>query len=470
MSIGFALGAGIAILLIIGAGVLSGRRVRTAQDFTVGGGAGTFLSVGAIMTTLLGGNATVGTAQLAYVYGLSAWWFTIGAGLGCVLMALFSSDKIRHFGETTIGGVIGREFGGGIRTLTSLCVAVGSLMNLVTQLLCGSAILATLLPGTPALVRVCLAALLVLLYVIFGGAMSTGTVGVVKTLLMFPAVLLCGAIAYKICGGHAALASLPKDRYYSLFARGVGTDLSAGLSTALGIAASQPYATAILGAKNDRTSRRALWISAALCPVLGTGGVMVGLSMRLSAPAVIVGNTAAMTDAAKTAFSDFVQAHCPPFLSGLILASLLIAAAGTSAGLLLGTGTILHHDLVDRITDRYKDPVRELRFSRACLIILLVAGVCFALIPTSFIIDLGFLSIGLRAVAMFAPLFAALYLGEKTSSRTALIAVVAGLAATVVSQMLDSSVGSTLVGIFVSTFLMLGGVFFSRRKKQTDLS
>lgn len=463
MSFWFFTGAGIAILLIIGAGILSGRRVKTAQDFTVGGGAGTFLSVGAIMTTLLGGNATIGTAQLAYVYGLSAWWFTIGAGLGCVLMALFTSDKLRHSAEATIGAIIGKEFGGGIRTLSSLCVAAGSLLNLITQLLSGAAILATLLPGVPMLLRVLFTALLVLLYVIFGGAMSTGTVGVVKTLLMFPTVLLCGVIAYKVSGGRAALATLPSQSYCNIFARGVGTDLGAGLSTALGIMASQPYATAILGAGDDRTARRSLWISAALCPVLGIGGIMVGLSMRLSAPAEIIGNTAAMTDAARTAFSDFVQLHCPPFLSGLILASLLIAAAGTSAGLLLGAGTILHRDLVDRLTDRYKDPTRGLRFSRACLFMLLAVGVGFAMIPTSFIIDLGFLSIGLRAVAMFAPLVFALHFPGTVSGRTVLLAILAGLATTVAAQLLSLPIGSTLAGILASLAVMIIGALIRRR-------
>lgn len=466
MSIGFIFGAGIAILLIIGAGILSGRRVKTAQDFTVGGGAGTFLTVGALMTTLLGGNATVGTAQLSYVYGLSGWWFTIGAGIGCALMALFTSDKLRRSAETTIGAIIGREFGGGIRTLSSLCVAAGSLLNLVTQLLSGAAIMTTLLPGTPAILRVCLVAALVLLYVIFGGAMSTGTVGVVKTLLMFPAVLLCGALAYKAAGGWEGISVLPADRYFDLFARGVGTDLGAGLSTALGIVASQPYATAVLGARDARTARRALWISAIMSPFLGIGGILVGLAMRLNAPAGITANTVAMTAAAKTAFSDFVQANCPPFLCGLILASLLIAAAGTSAGLLLGAATILHRDLVDRITDRFRDPVRGLRFSRVCLVLLLAAGTGCALIPTSFIIDLGFLSLGLRAATMLAPLLAALHFTGRASRRTALLSVLAGLAVTVLAQALSLGISPSLAGIIASLLVMAAGLLFKRKPVQ----
>ena len=41
------------------------------------------------MGTLVGGASTIGTAQLAYSFGFSAWWFTLGAGLGCVMLAAF---------------------------------------------------------------------------------------------------------------------------------------------------------------------------------------------------------------------------------------------------------------------------------------------------------------------------------------------------------------------------------------------
>ena len=435
----------------------------------MGGGAGSFLTVGAIMTTLLGGNATVGTAQLAYVYGLSAWWFTLGAGLGCVLLALLTSDKLRSSGETTIGGILGRRFGGGFRTLSSLCVAAGSFLTLITQLLSGAAIMASLMPGVPSLVRVCLVAALILLYIVFGGARSTGMVGVVKVLLLFPAVLLCGIIAYRISGGAKVIFSLPKESYFNLFARGVNTDLGAGLSTAFGILASQPYATAILGAKNDRTARRALRISAFLSPFLGIGGILVGLSMRLQASPELLGDPAAMAAAAKTAFPDFVQGNCPPFLSGLILASLLVAAAGTGAGLLLGTGTILHHDLIDRITDRYKEPDRALRFSRVCLGVLLFIGGLCALIPTSFIIDLGFLSLSLRAIAILAPLLTALYYKGAVSPKVPIYSTVAALIMTVVAELLDLSIGSSFAGLITSVLFTAVGLLVCRKGSAADL-
>ena len=53
--------------------VFTGTRRKSASASN-----GTAIVAGIIMGTLVGGSATVGTAQLAYHYGMSAWWFTLG--------------------------------------------------------------------------------------------------------------------------------------------------------------------------------------------------------------------------------------------------------------------------------------------------------------------------------------------------------------------------------------------------------
>ena len=85
MLIGF-----VAVLVVIAAiGWWSGRKVKTEEDFAAGSGkAGTLIVTGTIMGTLVSGQATLGTAQLAFSFGISAWWFTLGSGIGCLVLAL----------------------------------------------------------------------------------------------------------------------------------------------------------------------------------------------------------------------------------------------------------------------------------------------------------------------------------------------------------------------------------------------
>ena len=67
------------VALVIGGGIYSARSVKSAEGYSLGGrSAGVPLVAGSIAGTVVGGGATVGTAQLAYSMGLSAWWFTLG--------------------------------------------------------------------------------------------------------------------------------------------------------------------------------------------------------------------------------------------------------------------------------------------------------------------------------------------------------------------------------------------------------
>ena len=63
-----------ALLLVALTGVYAGKQVKSAGDFTSGGNMGAAMIAGSLMGTLVGGASTIGTAQLAFTYGFSAWW------------------------------------------------------------------------------------------------------------------------------------------------------------------------------------------------------------------------------------------------------------------------------------------------------------------------------------------------------------------------------------------------------------
>ena len=97
MSFGVLAGIALVVGLILAVVLLSGRRVKDSSDFLSGSGkAGTFLVAGAIMGSLVGSQATMGTAQLSFQFGFSGWWFTLGCCFGCLALGILYSHKLRN--------------------------------------------------------------------------------------------------------------------------------------------------------------------------------------------------------------------------------------------------------------------------------------------------------------------------------------------------------------------------------------
>ena len=113
-----------------------------------------------------------------------------------------------------------------------------------------------------------------------------------------------------------------------------------------------------------------------------------------------------------------------------MLGTLLINILGCGSGLCLGGATILVRDvLVNAHTRLRKDkrPMSQLLQTRLSIVALLAMGVAVAqAFHGSFINDLGFLSLGLRAVAIIFPLSFALWMPERFSSRAVLMSMPIG--------------------------------------------
>lgn len=100
------------LLIVIGGGIYAARAVKTAEGYSLGGrSSGAVMVAGSIAGTVVGGGATIGTAQLAYSAGLSAWWFTLGSGIAFIIMGLFYAGKLRMTGLETIPQYLQKNYG-----------------------------------------------------------------------------------------------------------------------------------------------------------------------------------------------------------------------------------------------------------------------------------------------------------------------------------------------------------------------
>ncbi|MBQ2147757.1 MAG: sodium:solute symporter family protein, partial [Firmicutes bacterium] len=327
-------------------------------------GSNAAIVAGVIIGTLVGGSSTVGTAQLAYTYGLSAWWFTLGAGISCLVLGLVYAVPLRRNGERTLVGMIRKEYGQTVGMTASVLNSVGTFINIISQILSATAVVAVIAPHLGIGAAAAFSAVFMVLYVVFGGTRGAGVVGIVKTVLLYVAMMACGVLVLQKTGGFGGFVDMvhgiddPEGvNFFSLLARGAGKDLGSALSLLLGVLTTQTYAQGVLAARSDAAGKAGALLSAFLIPPIGTGGILVGLYMRAHAD-LYPGMTA------KTALTTFITAHVPPVLAGVVLAGLFIAAVGTGAGLALGISTMLNNDIVPRVTRRFDDPAKAGRLAK----------------------------------------------------------------------------------------------------------
>lgn len=488
------LGIILSVVLIEVVGILSSRKVKTAADFShAGGKAGTWVVCGTIMGTLIGGQSTVGTAQLAFTYGLSAWWFTLGAALGCVFLAIGYVVPLRRSGCTTLLEVVSKEYGKKAEMLGSVLCSIGMFVSVVAQILSASALLMTLFPMKFYLAAA-LSCLIMMAYVVFGGLWSAGIGGIVKLILLCVSSLAGGIIVLSLTDGyHGLMTSIEEmmhaiktplfdqtpqgdvstfvaKQYNNLLSRGAGKDIGSCLSVILGVLATQSYAQGIWAAKTDSVARKGAMISAVLTIPIGAACVLIGLYMRghyVTMEEVetlaVVGeslpeNVGVMATTAQ-AFPLFITHHIPEFLGGIVLGTLLITIIIGGSGLTLGASTILVRDVFTKINPSLNESSRNLRVSRMTIVGMLLLSVVFAAtFSGSFINDLGFLSMGLRATAVFIPLTLALFFSRRIKSQWILISIIAGTTALIIAQFIKLPVDGIFVGLGVGAICCLVGV------------
>lgn len=442
--------------LIVGIGVYSGRKVASAADFSSGGGkAGAWIVCGAIMGTLVSGQATIGTAQLAFSFGMSAWWFTLGSGIGCLILAIGYAAPFRRSGCTTLLQVVSQEYGPRAETAGSIFCSVGIFISVVAQVLSATALLTTIFP----LSHLAAALISILVY-----GLANGFGGLLETLEQLLTSSPLGAVS------GLATEEAVHQRFTSLVARGASKDIGSALSLVLGVLSTQTYAQAIWSGKSDSAARKGALLSALLIPPIGVACILIGLYMRghcitaeevaaLQALGQTVPGDLIPLDSTSQVFPVFVARFMPQLLGGVVLGTLFITVVGGGSGLALGMASILVTDLFARKSSRMKQSRTNLLVTRGTiLVILMAAAVVAILVPGAMINDFGFLSMGLRGAVVFLPMCGGLWLKGKIPRGFALASIFAGPIAVLAGNFMDLPFDPLFLGMAVCLGILAVGL------------
>ncbi|CCO07460.1 sodium:solute symporter family protein [Desulforamulus hydrothermalis] len=396
-------------------GIYSFRLIKSPSDFNVGGRKlTTRLVSGSLIGAFVGGTSTVGTAQVAFQCGLSGIWFTLGAGIGCLLMGLFLVKPLRQAEVDTIPQYLGKYYGTRVVTWASVYTTLGMFIQIIAQILAAIPLLMVILPVTSGEAAL-LATALMVLYIFFGGFWGTSLVGLFKTVLIYASLGVAGIFSLKMAGGITGLQNHLSDfPYFTFFPGGLSKELAAVFSVVVGFISTQTYMQVVFAAKDVRSARNGVLLSGLLIPLIGAASVFIGMYMRAYYPEI----NAAM------ALPMFIINHLPPLFGGVVLAALLISLVMTGASLTLGVCTTLCQDIYQKLFRQQAGDSELLKVAR--LLVLLVGSSALTVVLShynSLILQWAFLSMALRGVTVFFPLMAAVFYQGKVPPRAALVAI-----------------------------------------------
>jgi len=445
-SMGMILGGLLVTFLVAAIAMISGRNVKSTREFTVAGNrAGWQIVAGIIVGALVGGSSTVGTAQAAFVYGLPAWWFTLGAGLGCLVLASFFAHPLRSANVETLPQFLVGSFGAPMRPLIAVCDSIGIFMTIPGQVASGIALLTVLLPW-PHAVIVLLIGALVILYVFTGGAISAGVAGFAKLLIAFSALIVFGVVALMLGGGVSGFASALPGKYFDLFGNGIWKDLGNGIAIILGVLTTQVYVQAVIAGGSVRQSRIGTVVAGIGTIVFGLGGVAVGMFMKAHEPSIHPAE----------ALPLFAAHYFPGLVSGMLIGAILITVITCAGGLALGIATMVTRDLYQNLLKPQMRDGDGVRIARTVIVAVVLLGVLVGASDVlKLIINYSFLAFAFRADVILVPLMVAIFFADSR-----LCSIGAGMGAVLGGMLTNIAWSVTWPGNGAAVFAGLAGSAF----------
>lgn len=380
----------IVIAYMAGLGLLTSivqRSVRTAATFTsgtTGSGVPAVLVGLMLMSEFIGTSASVGTAQEAYVSGISAAWNIIALGAGFLFYAYFLAGKYKESGHNTISGVFAEVYGPSTKIATSLVMIFALQIVAVALYAGGGAILSVLLAVDRTLATV-ICGVVAVLYVFVGGMRSVVYTNVIHSLMKYAGIGIALYFGLSKVGGLAALQARLPAEMFSWTNVGL-SQIFAWFIAGIGATFSTQYVIQAINTVETRQNAQIASLSAALLLVpFGIATALIGMCSQLLFPGIKSIN----------AFSALIGDMNGP-MAGLVAAGLAASLFGTIAAISVSTATLLYKDFYIRFVGAHGDESRSLNFVRIATVVVGLLPIVLA-IYTPNILQMTFLAKAIRA-------------------------------------------------------------------------
>ena len=262
------------------------RYARNGRTFTTGDANFPAVLIGfLLMSEFVGTTASVGTAQSAFTYGLSAAWNVAALGIGFLLFAFFLARKFKDLGENTISGALQRTYGRPTKLATSVIMIFALQIVAISTYASGGAVLAGVLKIDRTLATA-ITGVVATVYVGIGGMRSVVYTNVLHAIVKYVGVVIALVFALDRVGGLSGLQARLPAAAFSADAIGL-PQIGAWLVAGIGAVFSTQYVIqAISTVENGGKARAASFYSALLLVPFGLVAALVGMCAAVMFPQI----------------------------------------------------------------------------------------------------------------------------------------------------------------------------------------
>jgi SSS family solute:Na+ symporter len=363
------------------------RSVTNTATFTsgtTGSGVPAVLVGLMLMSEFIGTSASVGTAQEAYIFGISAAWNIIALSAGFLFYAYFLAGKYKQSGQNTISGVFAEVYGPATKIATSLVMIFALQIVAVALYAGGGAILSALLAVDRTLATI-ICGVVAVLYVFLGGMRSVVYTNVIHSLMKYVGIGIALYFGLTKVGGLQELHARLPEAMFSWTNVGFG-QICAWFIAGIGATFSTQYVIQAINTVDTQQKAQAASLYAALLLVpFGIATALIGMCSLALFPGIKSIN----------AFSALIS-DMNGVMAGLVAAGLAASLFGTIAAISVSTATLLYKDFYTRFVTAQHDESRSLNFVRLATVVVGLLPIVLA-IYTPNVLQMTFLAKAVRA-------------------------------------------------------------------------
>ncbi|MDD6212058.1 MAG: sodium:solute symporter family protein [Clostridiales bacterium] len=463
------------LILILGIGFYSARKIKDTSDYIVAGRSLTpIILMGTLAATALGGGSTLGVVGNTYTkWGLSAVWYVIAIGAAFLLLGILA-PRMRKTKMRTVPEFFRKEYGKLSGLFSSILTLISVVGLTAAQMKASAAILEVML-GMDYNTSLLVVAFIVSLYSILGGFWSVALTDLIQLILIVAGMCIAIPFALHMAGGWSSVCAHVPAETFSLFS-GIGGAYEITAYFVLfftSFAVGQEVVSGIYAASGAKSAKRGSRLAGILIIVFSFVPVILGITMiaLYNMGGLNAGVMDALDQNARYALPALAVSSMPSVVVGILFAGVLSATMSSADSSLLGAGAVFSSDIY-RIHIRPEASGKKLiAVTRLSMVFVMFCSFLTAIYSGNILTLIAF-SMAIRAAGSFVP-FLMGHLWKKSSQAGCLASLVLGTAVFLILQTSSnyiSSANAMIPSLAASAagFFLFSILFPSKEKEEED--